>query len=313
MSLYLTLITVAANPDFIVQLSDRRLTTADGGIFTEDETKVIYIQTPSWQVVMGYTGLARFGRQPTNQVLMELMEAALLASNHQIDATFEKFRELITEKWKKREARQAGVHARLSIVITGFTLDGDARYRGPFQWLITNFQDWGVADHAAPWPEFKNTFLSPVGEWPTVIQRVGAYQALPQTQVEELRGRLDKGVPASAVTDSMLNLLPGQSRAFPTVGTRANSVIIRPYMEPEGSYHSFEEVRAIHMFDSIQVDSAGEIMMMFQPTVEQVSPGTGFITDVPKRQPCPCGSGMQYRRCHGKVPSKAKAPVARNS
>jgi hypothetical protein len=305
----LTLITVAANRDFIVQLSDRRL-TSDGNVFTEDETKVIYIQTPTFQGVMGYTGLATIYRQPTNQVLMDLMMTALEDTELDIDAAMRRFSQLLTETWMERRVQRAGkANTRLSVILTGFRLSGQTEYSGPLQCFITNFQEWGVGDHALPWPEFTILFRSPRGDWPTTVQRIGAHQALSLDEAEKLRERLAEGIPPTAVRDSMLDLLPSQSAAYPTIGTRANVVIIRPHQEPEGSYHAFNEVRAIQMFDQVIATSPKEIVIISRMTVKQISEGEGFITEIPRRQPCSCMSGLPYRRCHGKRSSTAKGII----
>lgn len=293
-----------------MQLSDRRLTTPTGGIFTEDETKVVYVRTPTLQLLMGYTGLATIGREPTNRILMELMGKALEESALETGATIERFVELLTETWKERRVQAAGaVNTRLSIVLTAFELLGDGKSAGPYQCFVTNFQDWTVSDELVPWPEFRSLYRNPQEEWSVSVQRIGAYDALPPSEIEKLRTLLKPGVPPEAVRDSMLSLLPAQSAAFPTVGTRANSVILRPHQEPEGSYHSFNEVRSIQHFDQVIATSPTEILMVSQATITQEARGPGFITEVPRRQPCSCGSGIQYRRCHGKKPSAASGII----
>lgn len=296
----MTLITVAANPAFIVQVSDRRLTTGTGAVFTEDATKVVYIQTPSAQFLMGYTGLAIIGKQPTNQVLMELLEEALKFSDLEFEKAVNKFCSLLTAKWSEWRIRHIGeAYTRLSIVLTGyiFTEEGVA---GPLQVLLSNFQEWGIGDSDKAWTEFKTYFLSPKDEWSTLLQRIGAYDAVQPEMLENVRPLLAEGKPPEAARDLLLSWLPKQSTSFPSVGARANAVILKPGEMPTGSYHSDVATSAIHGFDSLTMQDKERSVLTSGLTIEKVGePGPAMISDVPRRQPCPCGSGRQYRRCHG--------------
>lgn len=69
----MTLIITALADDAVVQVSDRRLTLADGSIFSEDATKAICIACSDARVSLAYTGLARIGMTPTDHWLMELL------------------------------------------------------------------------------------------------------------------------------------------------------------------------------------------------------------------------------------------------
>lgn len=296
----MTLITVAANPAFIVQVSDRRLTTGTGAVYTEDATKVVYIQTPSAQFLMGYTGLAIINNQPTNQVLMELLEKALKSVELDFEKGVHEFCSLLTARWSTWRMRKIdAAHTRLSIVLTGyvFTENGSV---GPLQVLLSNFQEWGKGDSKEAWDEFKTYFLTPKDEWSTLLQRIGAYDAAPTDMLEEVRPLLAKGKPPEAARDLLLSWLPKQSTSFPSVGARANAVILKPGEMPTGSYHSDVATSAIHGFDSLIVQDEETSLLTSGLIIEKVGePGPSMISEVSRRQPCPCGSGRQYRRCHG--------------
>ncbi|MEV5052040.1 SEC-C domain-containing protein [Arthrobacter sp. LAR12-1-1.1] len=260
--------------------------------------------------MMGYTGLAIIGKksQPTIQVLMDLMYEALEEAELDFGVAVERFRLLLTAAWNEPRIRHLGpATARLSIVLTGFQLFGEGKYKGPYQWLITNYQELGgKKDHELAWPEFQSYVRAPQDDWPMWIYRIGEHRALPTSEAETIRERLAEGIPPQAVKDSMLNLLPRQSATHPIIGTRANAVTLRPYGEPEGSYHSYDGgVHDIGSFDRVVVEAPGEMFMVSSLTVKRASPGAKFVTEVPMRQPCPCGSGLEYRRCHGKTPFKA--------
>lgn len=41
-------------------------------------------------------------------------------------------------------------------------------------------------------------------------------------------------------------------------------------------------------------------ILMADPTVTQVSDGPWLFPKVGRNEPCPCGSGQKYKRCHGR-------------
>lgn len=188
-----------------MQVSDRQLTTDTGAVLTEDETKVVYIETPDAQFIMGYTGLAMVGKQPTNQILMELLFESFSSSGVEIDDAIPAFVQALSKRWQEWSVRRHGsMYTRLSVVLTGFRLLDDRSY-GPFQILLTNFQDWGKSDSVHVWDEFKIQLLSPKDEWSTLLQRIGNYDALPLEMIEELRPLLAEGKPPEAARDKILS------------------------------------------------------------------------------------------------------------
>jgi hypothetical protein len=58
----MTLIFSLMTKEFVVQVSDRRLTNADGSVFEDEENKCIFYRH---QGTVAYTGLARIGNEPT--------------------------------------------------------------------------------------------------------------------------------------------------------------------------------------------------------------------------------------------------------
>ncbi|MEU7957763.1 hypothetical protein [Micromonospora humida] len=67
----MTLILSAMTPNFIVLASDRRLTDgATGKLITDRENKAVLLYG---QIIMGYTGLARLGRMPTDKWIVQTL------------------------------------------------------------------------------------------------------------------------------------------------------------------------------------------------------------------------------------------------
>lgn len=298
----MTLVTVAVNPDFIVQVSDRRL-TGSAGPLTEDETKAIYIATPSAQFLMGYTGLASVGKMGTNFTLMDLLQSALSEADLDMELTTELLAAKLSERWQKWDIKRVGkTNARLSLILTGYEFedlkDGQRSYAIK-QRMVSNFQDWGVGDY----PEAQDNFWVYDHQFGGVtLQRIGAYDALDMPTIErELWPLLEPGKPPEAIRDKLLHMLLGQSQDFPTVGKRANAIILRPGYDPVSSYHSPEGTVSLYSHDSVVASSKDDILMFGKPEIRADSPeAPRFVNPVSKRALCPCGSGLQYRRCCGK-------------
>jgi hypothetical protein len=89
-SVSMTLIVAAANPHFVVQVSDRRLSWPSGEIVTteegeeKEEGKTILWVLPSERFLVGYAGLAQIGQQSMAEVLSEII--LRVAPAHNFDA-----------------------------------------------------------------------------------------------------------------------------------------------------------------------------------------------------------------------------------
>lgn len=143
----MTLIITALADDAVVQVSDRRLTRADGSVVAEDANKAICFDCADAHVSLAYTGLASIGTTRTDHWLVEL-----LADNRLASETFPKAVEtvarLATERF--RALRHLGERRRLSLVFGGFGPSG------VLMALVSNFED-----SAGKWlPSVSDTFAT---------------------------------------------------------------------------------------------------------------------------------------------------------
>lgn len=300
----MTLVTVAACPDYIVQVSDRRLTSIDGTIFSDEEGKAIYLEMPTGQFLLGYTGLARINHQAMSARLQEILMDTTKAAGFTPLGTMERTTEALTDIFRRGWIRYVPAEQRrLTLVITGYVAQVE---RPPtlVHGLITNFQDWGVDDSVQAWDAFSFTAFStkPDDSWPTLIERIGQYEALRQDLAEaKLRPLLEQRRPAHAVRDSVLHLLPTQSSERPTIGGQANAAILRPGQQVEWSYHSAVATWKSYSGDTV-IAYPDNIVSIRDMYIEKVG-ATGSPVHVPvvaRRRPCPCRSGLRYGQCHGK-------------
>lgn len=210
----MTLIVVAANPHFVVQLSDRRLTFLGGGernkrVASEEENKTILWDLGHSRFFVSYTGLARGGSTTTEELLCEALLESAVEGNYAPSESVHLLSDRLTKWGASRPLRALPATARrLTVVITGLSrLTGQPM---PLQALLTNFQVWGSHDEAESWREFSVVFRQPRAreDWPTLVQRFGAYQSVPFDDAESLRDLLRRGKPPRAVEGKMLEMLP---------------------------------------------------------------------------------------------------------
>jgi hypothetical protein len=113
----MTLIQTLFSNDFVIQVSDRRLTKSGGGVFDDDYTKLI-----CWNqsFTAGFTGLARIddaGKKSTAEWIAEVLsdypvfEMGVEALRHEAEERIKKLPKLRTDK-------------RLAVVIAGFDQRG---------------------------------------------------------------------------------------------------------------------------------------------------------------------------------------------
>jgi hypothetical protein len=177
----------------------------------------------------------------------------------------------------------------------------------PLHALITNFQHWGSHDDPEAWEHFELHPLSvKAGEtWPTLVQRVGAYDAVPFGEMEELRLLLGKGKPPEAVRGKMIEFLAQWSaRSGGTIGQQASSMVVHAGEgSPEWGYHSARLSHTWHAGMTVITKPEGSFAAG-KVELKADDPTTTPPIVVPRpsgrRQPCPCGSGRQYRLCHGR-------------
>lgn len=298
-----TLIVVAANADFVVQVSDRRL-TASGRPITDQETKAIYLQTPAFQGVIGYTGLAKIGAESTSAVLMRLLEtrALPLAVKDRNAITGEVMLGLTELMQSPLGRKYTRSQRRLTVTFTGYYWYPEGWF-GPTQTRITNFQE-ADADAVEASDEFTQWDEGPIPGAPrdqlTLIQVIGQWQEVSQQDVDALRLLLAPGKPPEAVRQKLVEVIVGIASRNSGVGAEQNSVWFTPGQPPRWSHHTATAGSVMSLGDMVGQDIDGNVLVV--PGIEMRRADGGPIV-VPKSHrsaPCPCKSGKNYGQCHGR-------------
>lgn len=305
----MTLITAAANFAFVVQVADRRLTGPTGTV-AQEQTKAIHFHLPTADFLVGYTGLAIVHGEPMHRELMVLLADSAHQASFELLATADAITKNLTRLFRSPKVMAYRPQdRRLSMMMTGFHRVDDERHT-VIQGLWSNFQEWGVRDAAVAWDEFCFTPFSVRANqaWPTLVERIGAYDALLPERVEsEFRPLLASGRPPVAIRDKILHTLPAQSALHPTIGVNANAAILLPNGAVEWSYWTGTPSWQVSFGNTVLAtpeqtllladlslhvsDQAGEFRQTGVPVI---------VPQIARSRPCPCGSGKRYRRCHGK-------------
>ncbi|WP_445167023.1 hypothetical protein ACTXG7_24870 [Mycolicibacterium sp. Dal123E01] len=284
----MTLILIAANKDFIVQVSDRR-TTSVRGVESDEETKAIYLETPYMQALMGYTGLARIGIEPTNRILMDLLLKEVLRRAdgnpsrvvHELGAALDNF-------FQNGPGRVYRVRDRgLTVAITAFV----GREGGLRQAFLTNTKG-GV---------FRPVFSNPKRDAPddklTIVQRLGQWQEFDQNQAEEVRTLLAPGRPARAVRDKMAEIIANRANTNQTVGAQLNTAVLQRGQQPAWGYVTGVNSPTYYSGDMVIMWPDGKMLATSDMQItNQDRPMV--VPRVHRNAPCPCGNGKRYRECH---------------
>jgi hypothetical protein len=260
----LTFALLAANADQIIQVSDRRLTGWDGTVRTEASGKAGHLLCDDASVLYCFTGLATINGFKTSTWLMESLQAASRKDSRFLEL-IEHFAQLATEHfWSNPDVLSVHAqHRRLTVMLSGYTVDGFI-----VNALISNFQDFvKFVDHSAAQSQFTvycEQTGTPASENPTIIQAVGAFDALTEADERELRRMLEKRAPHAAIrakTAAIVAEISDRHRSAGTVGKRLNTGRI-DYLSPmvaSAGYESDIVEQLIPMLDMVdaRTTSAG--------------------------------------------------------
>lgn len=305
-----TLIITAMNPDFAVQVSDRRLTSMSSAMrrTVDDEFGKALVWTgANGRFIAGFTGItSSAATRGTTAMLAEILQRVAEPCGFDSGRMLNAIPDELSKEVLRRFATQSREARRLTVSLTGFIDRPPGLRPMPTQVLYTNFQFWGSHDAPEAFDDFTLTPFTPVqdADWPTAIQRFGAWATTGQEECEEIRSLLAPGKPASAAVGKIVSMFPRLAqRAGGTVGGQLTSVVLPsdPNRGVESTYHS--SISSPRQYMVSQVVTRPELgLAVLDPMIERVSDGPPVVVARPDsgRAPCPCGSGARYRNCHGR-------------
>lgn len=309
----MTLILTLGNNEQVIQISDRRL-SSDGRMVDDESNKCGVLFCGNARMAFGYTGLAKWQSFYTPTWLLKALHDSA-APDYTIGETLERVKVNATKTFQNHPAlRRADKKSkRLSVMFSGYiNLDGNARQGCA---ILSNYHDFinNSAFHEAD-DQFSIHYSSArkEEEWPTLVQRVGNWHALSNDHVEELRELLCLKKPASALIGKAIELIRDMSddpRSLGSIGKQLMSIIIpKDHMAGiECGYHS-NYAKPETYFPALVYLLPNQHRTVDGVNIRPVGDNTPplSVPKVGKNQPCPCGSKMKYKHCHGKIKKQRK-------
>ena len=300
----MTFAIAVCNGDQIIQVSDRRLTAPNGKLVDDSSNKAGHALCVDASFLYCFTGLAQVrNRHTTSRWLLDALYDAAQTSHRYYDV-IARFTGIATDFFNQSQFLR-GVSAparRLTVMFSGYMADGHI-----VSSLVSNYLDFenGLElPEAGPDFRFLNmTSIEPACENPTLIRAIGQCGALMDEDNHVLMGMLKRRAPAEAIRQRTITLIQEISerpQSGGTVGKKVNTARLR-YTDPRwpvsGSDSDVPE-RVLHLVDQVNLLPGAPKVLVSDIQLSTDAPV--FVPRPHRNAPCPCGSGVKYRLCHGK-------------
>lgn len=304
----MTLILAGLSAPNSLVLSDRRL-SGRGGRQDDEYNKMNVLFTADAKAVIAFTGLARWKDFDTSEFISNT-----LVDNAEPDRQLEPMRDRLVSALEDRlrSLRLPRADKRLSVVVTGYRYVEDDPSLDYYTaegvlWRISNFES-GDSHQPEAQDSFEIEEIPPRKvdtKQPYGFIASGTTSGLVRAQVEKLELLLHERRPAKALATKALEvgIEAAKSPASDSrVGTSWSAAVIP--IDPMASiwiqYYA-DSPRTQHFNPNLIDASAGEqpVLALNGMMVETRSPHAHGFPGTARNAPCPCGSGMKYKRCHG--------------
>jgi hypothetical protein len=299
----MTIVLTLGNADQIVQVSDRRL-SFNGKLIDDDAFKGGIFVCSNARLAFGFTGLAKLDSFDTERWLLENL-VELGKPDFDARSILDRLTQKATQDFARLPslARVPGEGKRLSVMFSGYLYHSSpplAVYA-----IMTNFQDFVLQEDASrAWDSFKCTYWAekkPRQENFTFIQRVGFWQAMSTSDEVLLRDLLSERKSAKAIVDKAVQIIRNiadRPQAVGTIGKQLSSIILPRDFNVNfvSGYHPMYS-RQIICLTPMAVSTRDKQMAIAEPKLSSDIPNV--FPKVGRNEPCPCGSGRKYKKCHG--------------
>ncbi|MFO7943936.1 MAG: SEC-C domain-containing protein [Anaerolineales bacterium] len=306
----MTLVITLGNEDQFIQLSDRRISSGRS-VISDESNKATIFRCKNGRFVVGFSGLAQAGSFKTRDWILDaLFESA--KPDYLATKTLHRFNEkLSTEflenKWLKNLHPK---NLRLSIIFSGYLYN----FNPPLIVcaILTNFQDFDSGiDNQDPWTEFRALYQKekrPYKGSLTYIQRIGLWPAVTNNDISELRKVLIERADSTEIINhgvDKIRSIADRPKAQGLVGKQISSITVPRNLDEDISsdYHSNKIGYSTYMPSIVFAMGKGQSQIYKRISVTaQDSESTMpiVVPKVSKNEPCPCGSTLKYKNCHGK-------------
>ncbi len=304
----MTLILTLGNNDQMIQISDRRL-SSNGKLIDDESNKCGVLFCKNARMAFGYTGLAQWKSFNTQKWLLKALHDSA-QPDYSMGGILKRLKLNATNTFQSHAALKSakGCYKRLSVMFSGYiNIEGNLRQGCA---VLSNFQNLEGNSSSAEASEYFNLYHTSAKtevEWPTFVFRVGNWRAMSQEHIDVLRGLLSHKKPKSAIigkANKLIRQMSDDPRSSGTIGKQLTSITI-PYDGKAGiecSYHS-NYTKPETYIPALVYLLPDQHMTVENVKVEPVDNGTPplSVPKVGRNQPCPCGSKIKYKHCHGKM------------
>jgi hypothetical protein len=311
----MTLILTLGNKDEVVQFADRRL-SRNGRPINEESTKCGIIFSPIARLAFGYTGIGGFGSFQTMDWLVKAISEAG-PPDYDILHVLDRLRDNATDTFRRHPALARALPSNkvLSVMFSGFVYGSGQALPGYA--FLSNYVDFNTGHrYAEVQDQFRLfTFTQNAGverNRSGFVQRVGNWAGITERDITQLRDTMHRSPHRSEVANlgvRFIRELATKAASQGSIGKQIESIHIPSDLAAnvECSYHTDVVRRSTHMPAQIWL-FADRNLAISNIRVVPVEPDTPPISvpKVSKNTPCPCGSKLRYKNCHGKKnPSSA--------
>jgi hypothetical protein len=302
----MTLIIALGNRDQVMQISDRLL-TIDGTLREDESNKAGTFFCADARLIYGFTGLARIGDFETNRWLIHILTQCA-PPDFTAYKTLERLKERANQDFQNLPALRHlnKIQKQLTVMFSGYRYHLDpplAVYA-----ILTNCME-SIIDPANP-DRFQTSYWGesrPINQEFTFVQRVGFWTAMEDQDVDSLRTLLLELKPAKAIVGKaveIMHLIADRPKSKGTIGKQLTTIVLPrdPAAIVTSDYYSNVLSYKSYIPDMVFAQGPKSPAAVSRISLQPVDPSNTPPISVPKarpNEPCPCGSGKKYRKCHG--------------
>lgn len=294
--------------------------SSNGRLIEDESNKCGIVFCPDARLAFGYTGLARYGSFKTIEWLIKALcdsgPPTFIAQD-----IIERLRENATKTFLEHPSlqRASRVDKKLTIMFSGYIYGSGVPQQGYA--ILSNYVNLETYyQYDVTQDDFRVRFYKEidVANNPTLIQRVGNWSGIRDEDIYMLRQMLTEQKPRNAILNvgvDFIRELASRGKSANSIGKQLTSICIPSDLRESSitDYHSNSVRRETYMPAQVFLfpDRHGAISNISIKPVEDDTPPMS-VPKVSKNAPCPCGSKLRYKSCHGKREKTNKLQIGIN-
>ena len=303
----MTLILTLGNSDYFIQVSDRRL-SVNGKLEDDESNKAGVLVTKDARLAYGFTGLARTasGFVTSRWLNSALYECA--PPDYSAYGLLQRLAERAAHDFENIPAVSSlrPLDKALAVVFSGYLYTYD-----PPRAVLATISNLAATIGAAPTGHhfrFEGTIQKSGDSSFSLVRPAGFLVAVKREDLDSLQALPDERRPVEALIGKAIEVMyaiADRPQARGTIGKQLSSIVITrdPQSNVATNYHSGVATHTSYIPDVLHALAHGQRRAYLDVSLRATDPTDTPPLAVPKvgrNEPCPCGSGRKYKRCHGR-------------